>query len=128
MKDYRPLSLLGVAFTLALSVSGCSKATDDCVIFGTVTDATSSVAIDSVGIYVTHFDVPIPDGMRRRFVELTDENGSFRFWAGCEVFHVVEVEKEGYVSPPARLLKGGGEIHFVMEPDTLARLNAANPG
>jgi uncharacterized GH25 family protein len=89
------------------------------MVTGDVSDAVSGVPIDSARVYVTYLDVANHYEPRRMFECFTDENGMFRVFCTCHGFRIVEVEKDGYLSPPPVVVQGSGEFHFAMEPDTL---------
>ena len=122
MKAHYTLPLLGIVCVLLLAPGGCARShiTDDCKIRGEVRDAVSGVPVDSAKIYVSYVAVSYADEDTRFFACVADENGTFSSFCSCHGFHIVEVEKDGYLSPPAAIVQGGGEVYFSMVPDTLS--------
>jgi hypothetical protein len=90
----------------------------DSAILGRVTDSTTGAPIESVGVYSCLVDrppsweAPVPV-----FMEFTDADGRFFFYTSPEGVEIVEVRKEGYREASPRIVKGGGEIDFVLVPE-----------
>lgn len=93
---------------------GCQHILRDCAIDITAIDAATEVPFDSVRVYSTYVNPFQNPSQARRFVGLTDENGKFRMWTGCDALDIIDVEKEGY-QPARREVHGGGDLLFALE-------------
>ncbi len=116
-----------IATTLMLSVSvimligaGCEKPTGgsaDCAIAVVVVDASTEAPIDSAQVFLTYVDLSFPPYVgKRRLAGVTDDNGRlYIFPVGCHGIHIVEVEKEGYLTEK-QTEHGSGDLYFALQP------------
>ena len=108
--------LLALA-VLACLGPGCDYPSDS-AISGHVTDSVTSAPIDSVKVYASSI-VGMPGSMWTEPLlrDITDADGRFFFWTSGDGVYIVEVRKEGYCEPLPQMLKGGGELNFVLVAD-----------
>jgi hypothetical protein len=109
---------LAASVTLPLFICvGCLQGVkSDDQIWGQVTDLSSGAPLDSARIYETVLAGPLNIPGERRLRGFTDVDGRFRFWTSGADYHVVEAEKEGYLEGHPQMVKGGGEVNFVLAP------------
>jgi len=124
MRSCTALTLIVSALTVALLNIDCGEILVDCGIDGTVVDAATGAPIDSARVYVTFISYPPPSG-ERHLGDVTHENGGFSIWpVGCKGFHVVDVEREGYL-PARQIVHGSGPVVFELEKSILPPLGNA---
>ena len=118
------LILILSALTIALLSINCGETLVDCAIFGTVVDAATGAPIDSARVYVTYIGYPPPSG-ERHLGAYTHKNGGFSiFPVGCKGFHMIDVEKEGYL-PARQIVQGSDPVVFELEKGILPPLGNA---
>ncbi len=112
---------LACALPTVLGGMGCEtkpRQPADCAIYGQVVDADTAVPIDSAQVFLSSFlEIwGVPGNSTRNLIGVTDAHGNFSiFPVSCKAVHVVEVEKEGYVSA-ADTVRGGDKLLFALEP------------
>jgi len=81
----------------ALLGPSCEHKLGEGAIRCTVIDADTRVPVDSARVYVTYVDY-FGVARDRHLAGLTDDNGEFTVWTSGHTLHIIDVEKEGYLS------------------------------